>query len=153
MSVAPSIRQWVFCLIVTALFLGAAAGFETVSGRRKLSLDGISFSITISGVLFTFVSPLLEEILFRGLLLKELSGLLPWWSANLLTSFLFVGIHLPFWLSHGGVTGMVLSNAAGVLIFSLVAGWLYLRSSSIWPPLFAHIANNSVAALLVAGNG
>jgi len=45
----------------------------------------------------------------------------------------------------------MLANCGGVLIFSLVAGWLYLRSGSIWPPSVAHIANNYVAALLVAG--
>lgn len=46
----------------------------------------------------------------------------------------------------------MLANATGVLIFSLVAGWLYLRSGSIWPPSLAHVANNCVAALLVAGS-
>jgi len=35
-------------------------------------------------------------------------------------------------------------------VFGLVAGWLYLKSSSIWPPTVAHIANNLLAALLVA---
>ena len=149
----PSIRQWVLCLIVTGLFLGAVVGFEIVLGSKALSLTVRSFSLTIAGLLFTFVSPLLEEILFRGLLLKELSGLLPGWGGNLLTSLLFVGIHLPFWLSHGRLTEAMLANAIGVLFFGLVAGWLYLQSASIWPPLLAHIANNCVAALLVAGNG
>ena len=153
LSIMPSARQWILYLVVIGLFLGVTVAFETVTGRKELSLTGVSFSITIPGVLFTFVSPWLEEILFRGLLLKEFSGLLPRWGANLLTSLLFAGIHLPFWLSHGGLNGMVLANTASVLIFSLLAGWLYLKSSSIWPPSLAHIANNCVAALLVVGHG
>ena len=68
--------------------------------------------------------------------------------ANLLTSLLFVGVHLPYWLTHEGFTINVLTNSVGVFIFSLVAGWLYLRSASLWPPTLAHIANNFVSALL-----
>lgn len=151
LSVAPSARQWARCLILTGLFLGLSVGLETLSGRKALSLAGFSLSITLSDLLFTFLSPLLEEILFRGLILHELSGLMPGWAANLLTSLLFVGIHLPFWLSHEGFTTAVLSNSIGVFAFSLLAGWLYLSSASIWPPLLAHIANNTLAALLVAG--
>jgi membrane protease YdiL (CAAX protease family) len=46
------------------------------------------------------------------------------------------------------MSGVLLTHTAGVFIFSLLAGWLYLDSSSIWPPTVAHIANNCVAALL-----
>jgi membrane protease YdiL (CAAX protease family) len=153
LSVMPSVRQWIGCLIIIGLFLGSIIGFETIVGGKELSLASVPFTITIPGLLLTFVSPLLEEILFRGLFLKELANLLPQWGANLLTSLLFAGIHLPFWLSHEGLTGAVLANTAGVLLFSLVAGWLYLRSSSVWPSYLAHVANNCVAALLVAGSG
>ena len=46
------------------------------------------------------------------------------------------------------MSGELLTHTAGVFIFNLLAGWLYLDSSSIWPPTVAHIANNCVAALL-----
>ena len=42
-----------------------------------------------------------------------------------------------------------MANTAGVFIFSLLAGWLYLDSSSIWPPTVAHIANNCIASLWI----
>ena len=117
-------------------------------GGKTPSLAGSSVIIMVSGLLTFVVSPFLEELLFRGLLLHELAELMPRWVANLLTSLLFAGIHLPFWLSHGGISGALLTNTAGVFIFSLLAGWLYLDSSSIWPPTVAHIANNCIAALL-----
>jgi len=53
-------------------------------------------------------------------------------------------------LALSGLTSAVLADAGGVFVFGLVAGWLYLKSSSIWPPTVAHIANNLLAALLVA---
>ena len=148
LSVMPAARKWLKYLVVIGLFLGAQVAFQSIVGGKTLSLAGISVSITLSGMLSFVVSPFLEELLFRGLLLHELAVLLPRWVANLLTSLLFAGIHLPFWLSHGGVSGALLTNTAGVFIFSLLAGWLYLDSSSIWPPTVAHIANNCVAALL-----
>jgi membrane protease YdiL (CAAX protease family) len=95
------------------------------------------------------VSPIVEEILFRGLVLNELTGLLPRRPANMATSLLFVAIHLPFWLSRSGLTAAVLADSVGVLVFSLLAGWLYQQSRSIWPSAVAHIANNCLAAALV----
>jgi uncharacterized protein len=147
-SVMPTARQWSWCLGVIGLFVLAVIGFETLQGGKSLARSGIPFSITTVGVLFYVVSPVLEEILFRGLVLKELGSLMPGGIANLVTSLLFVGIHLPYWLSHGGVTPGMISNCVGIFAFSLVAGWLYLRSASIWPPVCAHLANNLVASLL-----
>ena len=69
--------------------------------------------------------------------------------AKLLASLLFAAIYLPFWLSHDGLSTTMLTNTVGVFIFSLLAGWLYLASSSIWPPTAAHIADNYVATLLI----
>ncbi len=149
LSVMPSIRQWVAYLVMTGVYLGAIIGFETLLGQKVLTLAGFSFPLTLANLLFTFVSPFIEEILFRGLILKELSRLLPNWGANLLTSLLFVGIHLPFWLSHGGVTQAMVANSVGVFIFSGVAGWLYQHSASVWPPTLAHIANNFISGLLI----
>ena len=147
-SVMPSARKWLKYLVVIGLFLSAQVAFQSIVRGNAPSLAGISVSITLSGILSFVVSPFLEELLFRGLLLHELAALLPRWVANLLASLLFAGIHLPFWLSHGGLSATMLTNTAGVFIFSLLAGWLYLDSSSIWPPTVAHIANNCVAALL-----
>ncbi len=148
LSVMSSARQWALYLVVIAAFLGAMVGFETVAGGKGLSLAGLSLRITLPGLLAAVVAPVIEELLFRGLFLKELAGLLPRWGANLLTALLFAAIHLPFWLSHGGLSSAVGARAAGVFIFGLLAGWLYLRSSSIWPSSVAHIANNCIAALL-----
>ena len=146
LSVMPAARQWALYLVVTGTFLAAIAGFLIITGGKRFSLAGLS--LTLPGLLSALVAPVIEELLFRGVFLRELADLLPRWSANLLTSLLFAGIHLPFWLSHGSAQ-TALPQAGGVFIFSLLAGWLYLRSSSLWPSSLAHIANNLVASLLI----
>jgi len=77
-------------------------------------------------------------------------ALLPAYQATALTSLLFVGAHLPFWLSHGGLTQAMIANAFGVFAFSVVACSLFAMTRSIWPPTVAHIANNIMSSLLVA---
>lgn len=146
LSVMPPARQWALYVVVIGTFLAAIVGFETITGGKRLALAGLSPALP--GLLSAIVVPVTEELLFRGVFLRELADLLPRWGANLLTSLLFAGIHLPFWLSHGSAQTALL-QAGGVFIFSLLAGWLYLRSASLWPSALAHIANNLVASLLV----
>src|SRR5690606_35574301 len=104
----------------------------------------------IPGFLALLISPWLEEILFRGMVLKELAARMPGSAANLIASLLFVGVHLPYWLWNEGATMAVMSNCGGVMIVSLLVGWMYLRTLSIWPATVAHAANNFVVSLLAA---
>jgi len=150
LSAVPSLRNWFWCLAVTGVFLLGVTLVEFTLGRRCFSSASLSSLPTTLALLQLVISPLLEEILFRGLVMKELMTLWPTYLANALTSLLFVGAHLPYWLSHGGPTKAVLANASGVFVFSLVAGWLFAKSGSTWPPACAHIANNILSSLLVA---
>lgn len=151
LTVWPSRRNWWLCLGVTVVFLLVVASFELTVGKKSFSATGLAALPIALWLLQLALSPLLEELLFRGLVLKELLTLLPASLAIALTSLLFVGIHLPFWLSHGGLTRAMAANAAGVFIFSLLAGWLFAKTASIWPPTVAHIANNVLSSLLVVG--
>jgi uncharacterized protein len=150
LSVAPSLRNWLLCLAVTVSFLLAVTLFEFTVGGKSFSGTELSSLAPVLALLQLALSPLLEELLFRGLVMKELMTLLPTYLAAVLTSLLFAGVHLPFWLSHGGLTQAMISNALGVFLFSLVACWLFARTGSIWPPTVAHIANNILPSVLVA---
>lgn len=149
-SVNPSLRRWLSCLAVTAVFLVVVALFESFISRKSFSGIGLT-SLSASLVLLQFVvSPLLEEILFRGLVMREIMNLAPTPVASMLTSLFFLGAHLPYWLSHDGLAQATLAQALGVFVFSVLACSLYARTASIWPPTLAHIANNVLAATLVA---
>jgi uncharacterized protein len=150
LSVVPTLRNWMLCLAVTAGFLLAVMLFESTVGGKSFSGARLSSLGPVLALLQLALSPLLEELLFRGLVMKELMTLLPTYLATVLTSLLFVGVHLPFWLSHGGLTQAMISNALGVFVFSLLACWLFARTGSIWPPTAAHIANNILTSLFVA---
>lgn len=149
-SVLPSLRNGCLSVTITAIFLSAVAFFEVLIDKKTFSGAGLSSLPIALALVQLVISPLFEEILFRGLVMKEFMTLLPTYLANALTSLLFVGAHLPYWLSHGGPTHAMFANALGVFVFSVVAGGLFAKTASIWPPTFAHIANNILSSVLVA---
>jgi membrane protease YdiL (CAAX protease family) len=86
------------------------------------------------------VGPLVEELLFRGVLL---SALLQRWHAGwaaAISALAFALIHLP---------GLQYQWYAlpGLALLALVLAWLRLRSGSIWPAVVAHGVNNLLAVL------
>lgn len=149
LSVMPSLRHWWLCLAATLIFLLAVTLLTLTLGGKSFSAVSLTSLPTVLGLLQFVISPLLEELLFRGMVMKELLTLLPTCLATVLTSLLFVGVHLPYWLSHGGPTPAMLANALGVFVFSLLACWLFTMSASIWPPTLAHVGNNILSALLI----
>lgn len=87
-------------------------------------------------ILMIALGPLLEELLFRGAIL---GGLLPLfkspWPSIIISALLFGVIHL---------------NPAQILpgvLFGIMLGWLFVRTGSLWPGLFAHIGNNALAVV------
>lgn len=148
LTILPSKKQWLFCLGIMGVFLSIVIAVALLVECKTFTFTRIASTFTLSGILFHFFSPWMEEVLFRGMLMKEFRAFMSNGRANLVTSLLFVGIHLPYWLTHEGFTATVLTNSIGVFIFSLVAGWLYLKSKSVWPTTLAHILNNFVAVLL-----
>jgi hypothetical protein len=152
LSVWPSRRNWLLCLSVTVVFLLVVTLVELAVGKKSFSTAGLSSLPIALWLLQLLLSPLLEELLFRGLVMKELLTLLPAYLANAVTSLLFVGVHLPYWLSHGGATRAMMTNAGGVFVFSVVACWLFSKTASIWPSTVAHVANNVLSSILVASN-
>jgi hypothetical protein len=84
-------------------------------------------------------APLLEEILFRGIILH---GLLKNYKAGISIAF----SSLLFALIHGNV-----AQGLGALLMGLFMGWLYWKTKSLYLPILLHFINNSVscAALLI----
>ena len=100
-----------------------------------------SASLNQKGVLITvatvLVAPLVEEIIFRGLILSRLNRVLPGWLAVLLSALLF-GV------CHGQAVWMAYAFVLGVIF-----GFFALRSHSIWPSLCAHILFNGIGQIAV----
>lgn len=145
----PSGRAWGVSALLTALYLGAVIALEVAIGGKAF----VPVLPGMAALVFLIASCLIEEILFRGLILRELSECFRGAAANVVCSLLFVAIHLPYWLWSRGLDAGVMADAVGVFLVSLLFGVLYLRTRSIWPAFAAHVLNNSVSGFLVAGHG
>lgn len=132
---------WLLCLpVVTAVLYatykitGRAAIEEQLDMMPDLSAD--DGTVTAGFILLVGVlSPIAEELLFRGVLFAWLRRHTGFWIAGVLSALVFAGAH--------GIPDIILPTA----ILGLLFAWIYERTGSLWPAMLAHVAHN----LLVTG--
>lgn len=127
-------------VLVALVFALATRWFVAETGGRFYSttlIDAIVPRTTRAAVLVALAMVpvvLLEELLFRSLLLGGFAVILPTWLLLLGWGILFGAMHSP-----QGAWGMVGAGLAGVLF-----GVLFLRSGSLVTPAVAHYVANMV---------
>lgn len=94
----------------------------------------------------SFLIGFFEEIPFRGFMLRKLQEQFGFWSANVLSSLLFLAVHIPGWsLLH------MLSGSLAVVIFAL--GFIFAiavhYSRSLWSGIIAHSLNDAWSLLFL----
>ena len=96
-----------------------------------------SYSITGVGLIATIIiSPISEELIFRGVFLNRLKLVVPTVFAVLISSLLFASLH-----SFGSITS--------AFIFGMCMAILYLKTDNIFVAIFAHFLNNLIAEIIV----
>ena len=84
-----------------------------------------------------FLTPIVEEMAFRGLILSRLRRALPGWLSVVITALLFSACHVQIvWMLYAFVLGLFL-------------GFVALKAKSIWPSLCAHLLFNGIGQLSV----
>ncbi|MGB3299434.1 MAG: type II CAAX endopeptidase family protein [Phormidesmis sp.] len=81
--------------------------------------------------LLLIYAPLVEELIFRGILLQR-------WSTKWGLRWGIVASSMLFGMLH-------LNNPIGLTLFGLVMGLLYVRTRSLWVPIACHALNNLAA--------
>lgn len=95
--------------------------------------------IGLAFIALVMIAPVVEEAVFRGLMLPALAKRWGWMLATIITSVLFGAIHGQ--LNVGIVT----------FFMGLLLAWLYRRSNSLWPAIMFHSLKNLVAFALIFG--
>lgn len=139
----------VFCQLVVLPLLYAPIFVLTGSDKEALSrpaeqlaerTDG-TFSWLLFALLVGILAPVVEELFYRGLLLKALEKRrMPVWAAVLVSSIIFAGMH------------MQSLQFPGLLLVGLVAGTLAAITGRLGPSIWLHIGFNmtTVVALFMA---
>jgi membrane protease YdiL (CAAX protease family) len=135
--------------VVTLLYFCVVVAVESATrGKAPATLLAAPASKLISILLFVSISPLLEEILFRGFVLKKLAQWLSFWRANAVSSVLFTSVHWPYWLWSGMAWREIARNTISILMLGMLFGWVVQKTNSLWPGVGAHIANNFLSGLI-----
>jgi len=100
---------------------------EPVAGFMEVSITIQSLQAVLSeyGPLALFmtlavITPIVEEIIFRGVILTSLASHIPFWAANVLQAALFTAMHeayefFPFLFAFGLVTGRIRKHSGSLL--------------------------------------
>ncbi|HSE61275.1 MAG TPA: type II CAAX endopeptidase family protein [Candidatus Saccharimonadales bacterium] len=105
------------------------------------------FPTDISYALFsaTIITPLFEEFLMRGAILGNLQYSYSFWKASILSSLMFLGLHLPGWFFLGTLTENLTKPAGGaisIFLLGLAFSYVVRRSKSFMGSAIAHSLNN-----------
>ena len=119
--------------VINILFIIALVMKKIIFGGNQINLNiGLLWA---SGLLVG----VLEEIPFRGFILQKLLSNMSFIQANLLTSVLFVLIHIPLWILSDI---NVLNSISSVFILSFISGYLFKEYNSLWIPITCHSVFN-----------
>jgi membrane protease YdiL (CAAX protease family) len=130
-SIAPAI-------IVTALssWYPATESENLVLIRELLSAENYGFMQYFMLSSIVFISPILEEVIFRGILWDVMKKFFTEKNVLILNSLLFAAIHIDF------------LHVLGLIPASFLFGWFRYKTGSIKASLMCHMSNNFVACLL-----
>lgn len=90
----------------------------------------------LSFVTVALAAPVLEELIFRGVILDSLLKRLSPVRAIIWSSVIFGIAHANPW------------QFIAAFSIGLIVGWLYYRTKSIWPGILLHFINNATASVL-----
>jgi membrane protease YdiL (CAAX protease family) len=126
-------RGLVVAIVLTAVNLvGTIARF----GLPHPTLERVTWNSMLGT---SFLIGFIEEIPYRGFMLQKFAERIDFWLANLITSLLFLAIHLPGWIA---LHTLSVDAAATILVFSVVMATVFKLSDSLWAPIVAHSAND-----------
>lgn len=141
--------------IIEQLIVGAGASILLALPVITYRLFDITVSIailTVSPVTVFFiivVAPIIEEMIFRGLMLPVISE----FTGNVVLGVLFTAVI--FAVFHYGVYGLSIINMLWLIILAIMLGFLTVYTESIVPAIILHMVNNTMSLLpyLVFING
>jgi len=137
------------CISLIAAYLLVVTLFKIVVDNKRFSTILFSKIPFACWLIMALLPPFLEELLFRGFLITELLAIIPVHLAIATSSFLFACIHLPYWLAQGALIQTVAVSGSAAFAFSVLTGWLFVKTRSIWPSVFAHFAANLLPQFFV----
>lgn len=152
--------------IVLGLFIvyGGQFAYLYVKGAKpSLSIQQYTlFALLISVIAGNVINALMEEGLFRGLMITQFMNYTTFWRANIFQAAAFGIWHIvwplkDFYLGKVVSSGALLGASAGeffiTFLMGLTMGYLFYSSGSLWTVIIWHFLMNLVQNMLVIKAG
>ena len=135
-------RPWLVLLWAAIAALGTLIPSEVLEGLMPLPdwSDGTLMQMLGNRwgfLVICILAPLVEELVFRGAILRVLlQGCQSHWVAIVISALIFAVVHAnPIQMPHAFLMGLLL-------------GWMYYRTRSVIPGILVHWVNNTAAYVL-----
>ncbi len=125
---------------VTTLWaaISKAAGWEPTSSADLTTVFGQGgMGILLAVAMVVVFAPIVEEIVFRGVILGALRGRLRPWPAIVVAAAVFALCHFSAWA------------VVPTFVLGLALGWLASRFETLWPAIALHALYNGVIVAAV----
>tara|TARA_B110000263_G_scaffold235095_1_gene233275 strand:- start:457 stop:960 length:504 start_codon:yes stop_codon:yes gene_type:complete len=112
-------------IIIFLMLIPSGYIINDILNTKSTDVSNI-FSLALALILFAVTVPIIEELLFRGLILDSLSESYGKWTAIIISSVIFAILH---------IYPLTILNAfwAGIIY-----GYLRIRTNSLWPSIILH---------------
>ena len=124
-----------FCILTSigvSMLMSFLADFGVPMPDLPSLLENTPTSYGLNLLVMAVLPALLEELLFRGCVLRVLRPYGDWFAILVAAAL--------FGLMHGNIVQIPFA-----LIVGLALGWLYVATENIWLPIAVHFANNAIS--------
>jgi membrane protease YdiL (CAAX protease family) len=134
--IALKIATGIVAVVVRVVSPEAALGSDTTRAIQGMTE---SFGIGVTLLMVAGITPLVEEFIFRGVLLQAFRGQVSFWVSAVFTSLVFTLLHEE-WVSM-----------PYLFVFAMSAALLARNSGGLLASIVLHVINNAMAVLVIVG--
>lgn len=145
----PGIKKGVFWgIIISAIHIFLYCSLRYLWNNKLTVNFHFNFGTFLDITLF---AGLVEEIMFRGLVLQTLNEVLSFKTSNILNAALFVLFHIPYWYFANRFSLSLISiiyDFFFIFVVGLLEGVFVKKTNSLWTSIIHHAANNALVNII-----
>ncbi|KHF39241.1 CPBP family intramembrane glutamic endopeptidase [Halalkalibacter okhensis] len=133
---------WTITLILCSILLSYIIEWLFLIGTENSKTDSLTTRLTALNIIIAFVSaaiisPIYEEIFYRGFLYRWIRSKYGLIAGLLISSLIFMIVHIPTY-----------NSLPYTFLSGLVFAWTYEKTQSIYPAMIIHATFNGLALVL-----
>jgi len=130
-------------ILINILYELLLGGAESQTSTEALTESGLGMAYLV--ILAVIVAPIAEETFFRGFIFTGISKRWGYSWGVVISGALFAVAHV----LNVALYPSEAATLVPIFILGMLLAWLYKRTGSLWPCIFAHFAYNSLALLFM----